>query len=230
MAVYTVDVYAFFVNSASPRTNIGRIKQDIINANRAWNGCIKFDLKDIHFCKKEQILNAGSISTEKVFRNQQINLLYNNARNTMNNKIGIYVFYLNGKYLDEVNGRRVVGVAGTELIDYKHGKDYKLIGRVLLTEMAGPFTFAHECGHVLFKRYHSTKNTFIHNDPSGPYINPKTKKIDSAHNNDRNNLMFPISPFQNPMITSEQCKIAKLSKITRKRMVYMDEDFDVNFF
>jgi hypothetical protein len=214
LVIHTVDIYAFFVNGANPSTNMSRVKQDVSNANSAWKGCIKFVLKGIFFSKSKLIINASLIPSDKVFKNRQIDSLIKSARNATRHKIGIYVLYLNGDYLAEGRGKRVIGVGGTELVYFKNSNNYKLFGRILLTdEAAGRYTFAHEAGHVLFKRYNVTQNTFIHDDPSGPYINPQTGERYPAHNNDRKNLMFPISPSINPIITLQQCQIAKLSKI-----------------
>ncbi|GAA3316225.1 hypothetical protein GCM10020331_012770 [Ectobacillus funiculus] len=44
------------------------------------------------------------------------------------------------------------------------------------------------------------------------------KKRDPAHNSDQKNLMFPISPSVNPIVTSQQCQIAKQSKIVRNNI------------
>ncbi|MFC3882120.1 ImmA/IrrE family metallo-endopeptidase [Bacillus songklensis] len=216
MATYTVDVYAFFVNGADSRTNIDRVKQDISNANRAWKGCIKFVLKGIYFRKSKLIVNASSIPADKVFKNRQIDPLIKSARNATGNKIGIYVLYLSGDYLAEGRARKVIGVGGTELVSFKNSTDYKLFGRVLLTDKAaGRYTLAHEFGHVLFNHYNVMRKKFIHDDPSGPYINSQIGRRDRAHNNDRKNLMFPISPSVTPIVTSQQCQIAKMSKIVR---------------
>jgi hypothetical protein len=201
LAAYTVDVYACFVNGAHPSTNIRRVKQDINNANSVWKGCIKFVLKGIYVSKSKRIVNARSIPADKVFKNRQIDSLMKSARNATGNKIGIYVLYLRGDYLAEGRVRRVIGGGGTEVVYFKSSTDYELFGRILLTdEAAGRYTFAHECGHVLFNRYNVTQNKFIYDDPSGPYIHSKIGRRDPAHNHDRKNLMFPISPSINPIV------------------------------
>lgn len=227
MATQTVDVYAFFVNGANPSTNISRVKQDIKNANGAWKGCIHFVLKGIYFSKRNLVVNANTIPSDKVFKNEQINSLIQNARNATGNKIGIYVVYLCGEYLAEGKGKNVIGVGGTEVVYFKNKTDYELFGRILLTDKAeGRYTLAHEIGHVLFKRYSVAWERFVHADPSGPYFNLNTRKRDFAHNNDRKNLMFPISPSFLPHITLEQCLIAKQSKIVRKRNLKSEEKND----
>lgn len=217
MATHTVDVYAVFVNGANPNTNISRIEQDISNANSTWKGCIRFVLKGIYF-NDNKIVNASSIPSNGVFKNRQMDSLIKYARDVTGNKIGIYVFYLNGDYLAEGKGRKVVGVSGTEVMYFESSTNYELFGHILLTDRAGRYTFAHECGHVLFKRYSVTRNMFVHDDPSGPYINFQTGRRDPAHNSDRKNLMFPISPFVNPIVTSQQCQVAKKSKIVRNNI------------
>lgn len=218
MATHTVDVYAFFVNGANPSTNISRIEQDISNANSTWKGCIKFVLEGIYI-KDNKIVNASSIPSGGVFKNRQMDSLIKSARKLTGNKIGIYVFYLNGDYLAEGKGGKVVGASGTEVTYFESSANYELFGHILLTDKAaGRYTFAHECGHVLFKRYSVTRNKFVHDDPSGPYINFQTGRRDPAHNNDPKNLMFPISPSVNPIVTSQQCQIAKESKIVKNNI------------
>jgi hypothetical protein len=227
LSTYTVDVYAFFVNGAFPNINIHRIKQDITNANNAWKGCVKFVIKGLYF-SKSKIVNAGSIPADKVFRNRQIESLIESVRNATGNKVGIYVLYLSGDYLAEGRGKKVIGVGGTELVHFKKSTDYELFGHVLLTDKAdGRYTLAHEFGHVLFNRYDVTQHRFIHDDPSGPYFNSQIGKTDFAHNNNRKNLMFPISPSVNPMVTSQQCQLAKSSKIVRIQNHNIDEDYDL---
>lgn len=214
--VHTVDVYAFFVNGAHPSINISRVKQDIRRANEAWRGCIKFVLKDIYLSKKNLIIHAHSISSKQVFKNTQIDSLIKSARKAADHKTGIYVFYVSGDYLAEGRGKRVVGVGGTELVYFKSSTDYEMFGRILLTDgAAGRYTLAHEFGHILFKRYDTAQSTFIHDDPSGPYIHSHTRRRDAAHNSDRKNLMFPISPSVYPIITALQCQTARRSKIAK---------------
>ncbi|HWO95998.1 MAG TPA: hypothetical protein VNM45_06645 [Bacillus sp. (in: firmicutes)] len=216
MAGYIVDVYAFFVNGAHPRINIRRVKQDISRANEAWRGCVKFTLQDIYFSKANLIINANSIPSEKVFKHKQIDSLVKAARKAAGRRTGIYVFYVGGDYLAEGRGKRVVGVGGTELVSFKSSTDYELFGRILLTDgAAGRYTLAHEFGHILFKRYNTAQRTFTHDDPSGPYVHAQTRRRDAAHNNDRKNLMFPISPSINPIITPQQCQTARRSKIAK---------------
>ncbi|WP_129731758.1 hypothetical protein [Ectobacillus funiculus] len=218
MATHTVDVYAFFFNGANSSTNISRIEQDISKANSTWKGCTKFVLEGAYF-NEDKIVNAGSIPSDGVFKNRQMDSLIKFARNVTGNKIGIYVFYLNGDFLAEGKGRKVVGASTTEVGYFESSTNYELFGHIVLTDKAaGRYTFAHECGHVLFKRYSETRNMFIHDDPSGPYINFQTGKRDPAHNSDQKNLMFPISPSVNPIVTSQQCQIAKQSKIVRNNI------------
>lgn len=216
MAAYTVDVYAYFVNGAHPNINISRVKQDISRANEAWRGCINFVLKDIYFSKTNLIVHAHSIPSKQVFKNEKIDALIKAARKAAGHKTAIYVLYISGDYLAEGKGKRVVGVGGTELVYFNSDTDYELYGRILLTDgAAGRYTLAHEFGHILFKRYNAVQNAFTHDDPSGPYIHSPTRKRDAAHNNDRNNLMFPISPSVHPIITSRQCQTARNSKIAK---------------
>jgi hypothetical protein len=229
LAIYTVDIYVFFVNDANPGANIKRLKQDLFNANSAWKGCIQFTVKGIFFSKRKRIVNADSIPANNVFKNKQIDYLIRSARYSTSYKIGIYIFYLNGDYFAEGRGKNVVGVSGTEMVDFKSSKDYEFFGRILLTDMAaGRYTLAHELGHILFKRYDEGDNTFIHSDPSGPYIDSQTKRIDPAHNNSRKNLMFPISPPVNPVITFDQCQVAKRCKIAKVRIENFVEVFKSN--
>ncbi|OLS36761.1 ImmA/IrrE family metallo-endopeptidase [Bacillus sp. MRMR6] len=219
MTIYTVDVYVFFANNVNPGENMKRIKRDLYMANSAWNGCIQFTLKGIFFSKRNRIINADSIPATNVFKSKLIDDLIRAARYSNDYKTGIYIFYLNGDYFAEGRGKKVVGVSGTEMVDIKSSTDYEFFGRLLLTDMAtGRYTLAHELGHILFKRYEARENTFIHSDPSGPYINPRSKRVDPAHNNNRKNLMFPISPSDNPVISLKQCQVAKQCKIVKIRM------------
>ncbi|WP_182007576.1 hypothetical protein, partial [Priestia aryabhattai] len=135
MSIYTVDVYAFFVNGAFPDINIHRVEQDMTNANNAWKGCVKFVIKGL-YSSRNKIVNAGSIPAYKVFRNRQIESLIESVRNATGNKVGIYVLYLSGDYLAEGRGKRVIGVGGTELVHFKKSMDYELFGQVLLTDKA----------------------------------------------------------------------------------------------
>ncbi|MGG1677741.1 hypothetical protein ACIFOT_18555 [Neobacillus sp. NRS-1170] len=216
MATYTVDVYAIFVNGADPKSNFSRVKQDIYKANHAWEGCIKFLLKGVYFSKG--IVNAGTIPADKVFKNSSIHSLIQSARNANEHKIGIYVFYLKGDFLAEGRGKNVIGVSGTEIVNFKSSTQYEFFGQILLTDMAANRnTLAHEFGHILFKRFDKIQNRFINDDPSGPYIYHQMGRIDPAHNNNRKNLMFPISPSVNPMVTLQQCQLAKMSKIVNIR-------------
>lgn len=209
MANNTVDVFVFFVNGATPNTNIRRIIQDMKKTNSEWEECIIFVLKGIYFSKSNLIVKANSISAKEVFKNRKIESLFKRARKTTGQQSGIYVFYIAGNYLDEGSGRKIVGAGGTH---------YELFGRVLLTDKAdGRFTMAHEFGHVLLKRYDNKRKRFIHDDPTGPYIHYKKRIKDRAHSNDPNNLMFPISPVANPEISTMQCKIAKQSKIVKSQ-------------
>ncbi|MDQ0247495.1 hypothetical protein J2S09_005144 [Bacillus fengqiuensis] len=234
MAAHTVDVYAFFVNGAHPSINISRVKQDISRANEAWRGCIKFVLKDIYFSKTNLIVHAHSIPSKQVFKNEQINSIFKAARKAAGHKTAIYVLYVSGDSLAKGRGKRVVGVGGTELVHFNSGTDYELFGRILLTDGAvGRYTMAHEFGHILFKRYNAAQNAFTHDDPSGPYIHSQTRRRDAAHNNDRNNLMFPISPSVNPIITAQQCQTVRRSKIAKVQNDKIVKEFkwrNVHFF
>lgn len=216
MSNCTVDLFVFFMNDATPEDNIKRLEQDIFRANSSWNGCVQFILKGVFHSKRKRILNAAFIPANNVFKNRQIDSLIRSARQYVGYRTGIYIFYLNGDYFAEGRGKKVVGVSGTELVSFKNNRDYTLYGRILLTDMAaGRYTLAHELGHILFKRYDSGKDKFIHSDPSGPYIHSTTKRMDSAHNNSPNNLMFPITPTNNPTITIKQCKVAQQSKMLK---------------
>lgn len=216
MTAYTVNVYVFFVNGADPNKNIRRAKEDIKKTNSAWEGCVKFILRNIYFSKSNLILDASLIPAKQVFKNTQVDTLVKAARKATGYKVGIYVLYLRGDYLAEGRGKRVVGVGGTEVISFNSGTDYKLFGRILLTDKAeGRYTMAHEFGHVLFNRYNVTEERFTHDDPSGPFIQPQTDRIDRAHNNDRENLMYPISPVANPIVSAKQCQLAKQSKLVK---------------
>ncbi|NRD79123.1 hypothetical protein HPT25_17330 [Bacillus sp. BRMEA1] len=216
MPVHTVDLYVFFANDENPDANIRRFEQDLDMANRDWKGCIQFIVKGIYSSKRKRIVDAASIPATNVFKNRQIDHLIRAARYSIGYQTGIYIFYLNGDYFAEGRGKNVVGVSGTEMVDFKSSKDYEFFGRILLTNMAaGRHTLAHELGHILFKRYDARENRFIHSDPSGPYIHSETKKMDPAHNNNRKNLMFKISPSVNPVLTFEQCQVAKQCKIVQ---------------
>lgn len=216
LAIYTVDLYVFFVNDAKSDTNIKRLKEDLDKANSAWKGCIEFTVKGVFFSKKNLIVNADAIPANNVFKNRHIDHLIRAARYSNGYKTGIYIFYLNGGYFAEGRGKKVVGISGTEMVNFKSSKDYEFFGRILLTEFAdGRYTLAHELGHILFKRYDSGEKMFIHSDPAGPYINSQMKRIDPAHNNSRKNLMFPITPPVNPVITFKQCQVAKQCKLVK---------------
>lgn len=229
MAIHTVDVFAFFVNGANRNANITRVKQDIVKANLVWKGCIRFILKSIYFSQNHLVVDASSIPADNVFKNNQIDSLVKHARKVTGKQVGIYVFYIGGNYLAEGRGKRVVGVGGTEIVHFHNPSNYELFGRVLLTDMAsGRHTLAHEFGHILLKRYSRTENRFIHDDPSGPYIHTKKNIVDPAHNQNPQNLMFPISPDVNPFVTSDQCKIAKQSKIAKIQNIRSDHDSNAN--
>ncbi|MFY4776588.1 ImmA/IrrE family metallo-endopeptidase [Metabacillus sp. RGM 3146] len=179
-------------------------------------GCVTFDLKGIFTSEKRRI-DARSISSDYVFINPTIDVLFQTAKKMAGHKTGIYVLYLSGDYLAPGKGKKVVGVGGTELVSFQSAADYELSGRILLTEKAaGRYTLAHELGHVLFSRYEPGRAALTHDDPSGPYIH-STGKRSPAHNNDQNNLMYPVSPSAHPRITRKQCQTARQSKITRRQ-------------
>jgi hypothetical protein len=70
------------------------------------------------------------------------------------------------------------------------------------------YAFAHEVLHSLLARQIGT--TVVATDPSGPYVYPNGT-VDTAHNNDPNNLLYPIVPLH-PLITQQQC--AELNRST----------------
>ncbi|MCD7034260.1 hypothetical protein LRR81_08440 [Metabacillus sp. GX 13764] len=215
MAAYTVDVYAFFVNGADHGSNTLRVKQDIQKANEVWNDCVTFQLKGVTTSKRR--VNAGSISSDYVLIHPTIEALFQEAQTLEGHKTGIYVLYLSGEYLAPGRGKKVVGVGGTELVSFQNEDDYELTGRILLTEKAaGRYTLAHELGHVLFTRYDAKRAALIQDDPSGPYIYPSGRQ-NPGHNNDKRNLMYPVSPSERPRITGRQCHTARNSKLTRRQ-------------
>jgi hypothetical protein len=216
LPIYTVDLYVFFLNGTSTEKNMKRLEDDLYKANSCWRGCVQFNLKGVFHSKRRRVVNADSIPSNNVFKHRQIDSFIKAARSTVGHKTGIYIFYLNGDYFAEGRGKSVVAISGTELVHFHSDQDYELFGRILLTDMATRrYTLAHELGHVLFKRYNTRENRFIHSDPSGPYKSSILRRIDHAHNSSRKNLMFPISPTENPTITFEQCQVAKQGKLVK---------------
>ena len=128
----------------------------------------------------------------------------------------IYIVYLSGYNFSD----GPIGTGGIDIVDFRSGTDYTIYGQVAMTDGAyNLYTFAHEAGHVLFNQYDPATNSFEAIDPSGPYIDPQTGKEDPYHNNDSNNIMWPIAASINgptPIITPQQCEKARLSRIVEQ--------------
>ena len=114
--------------------------------------------------------------------------------------------YLSG---DRLADGFAVGNGGPRFTFFNNTSSYGLVGHIVLTDIAGtPFAryvLAHESGHVLFGRFLTNSPlSFTISDPSNP---------GSGHNNNSQNLMFPIVPANNPFINATQCIVARRSKV-----------------
>ena len=112
--------------------------------------------------------------------------------------------YLSGTRLsDNVS----TGNGGPVITFFNSTTNCRYDGHVVLTDDAiDSYLFAHEAAHVLFGRIlnNNAPESFSTNDPSNP---------GHPHNNNPQNIMFPIIPASNPFINSAQCIVASESKV-----------------
>lgn len=221
MPTFTVNVYGIFTPGSASGSNVtqrrARLKADVDAANRTWRlggtSCINFIQAGTFTTTR--VINASSLTTQQAMqKGGPVESLIQIIRtNFTNNSIGIYIVYTSGDYFLGGSGR-TIGSGGAGITDYRNSTDFKMFGRVALSNQAlGTYALAHEAGHVLLTSYVANQNTFLSIDPSGPYINPQTQSRDIAHNNNPNNIMYPIVPPNNPIITSLQCQKARQSKV-----------------
>lgn len=128
--------------------------------------------------------------------------LIEQARAALNNATAIYVVYISGPTL--FGG--AIGNGGPSVTFLNSTDVYSIYGRVVMPDDSyETYTLAHEFGHVLFGRFLDDNfDNFTIDDPTNP---------GSGHSNDPQNLMYFVSPARNPVITSEQCMVARQSRI-----------------
>ncbi|MGG1910872.1 hypothetical protein ABFY54_01970 [Priestia megaterium] len=217
MATYTVNVYGIFTPGSASGSNAtqrrARLMADVAAANRTWTiggvSCINFVAAGTF--TTGQVIDASNFTFNEAFNGPITAVIDRIRTNFTDNRTGIYVVYTSGGYFRGGTGR-TIGVGGVAIRDARSDTDYKIFGRVGLTNNAlNTYAFAHEAGHNLFATYVNSRLTST--DPSGPYINPQTGIRDPNHNNDRNNIMYPTVPNTNPIITNAQCQKARSSKL-----------------
>jgi hypothetical protein len=204
-----VNVYVYFVGRAYRTVDFERVRRDFARANEIWNRCMIYI----------RIANGNGVPI--VNKMTYPNFLVNNLcaenlghqhrtgpadrirdaliENFTPNK-SIALFYIPGKVFYRsgiacaVTGNEVSGSSFKSSIFMAADSDY-------------PYILAHELGHALFFRPRKGSGT----NPGPAYVIPGTRKLDSAHDNRSENLMYPTVPNDNPIITKEQCNKARQS-------------------
>lgn len=203
---FTVRVFGIFtkgaLSSGDATQRRARVLDDIARANQAWGAGFPGGIRcEINF-ELARIYNATNtvIDGNKVVdaSNQGVTDLITKVRRSENDTSAIYVVYASGPTLA---GGVSVGSAGPFP---KFNDPTKFIGQAVMTDRsANTFAFAHEAGHVLFGRLDPIANAITRIDPS----------TGQEHNNQMDNLMFPIVPNQAPLINTEQCIKARQSNV-----------------
>jgi hypothetical protein len=194
-------------SSETPELRTARVQSDIRRANEVWSSgfapgvsCgINFVLLR-EFYRPEITIDAGTVTTGVA--DPRIDNLINETRAQLNNATAIYVVYLSGATFSGGS----VGNAGPRFENFFNVNNFTIIGRAALSDGAfESYLLAHEVGHVLFGRFlNDDINSFTVNDPSNP---------GDAHNNNSQNIMFPIVPAMNPFLNSQQCATASQSRV-----------------
>lgn len=202
---FTVRVFGIFTNGAVGSENVqsrrARTLDDINRANQVWGSGFPGGARcEINFVLAgtynfpDTTINGSTVGSVD---DPQVENLIRQVRQDENDASAIYVVYVSGETLS--NGVST-GNAGPAT---KFNDLTKLVGRAVITDRAAnSFIFAHEAGHVLFGRFTSTGALTLDDPSSG-----------KPHNDDENNIMFPIVPNENPLINTEQCTTARQSSV-----------------
>lgn len=210
---FTVRVVGIFTrnsrSSATADQRRARVLADVAAANAAWFSGFSPGVRcEISFVATA-IYNSSTIinaSTVAGVADPRVDRLIQQVRTLRNQQAAIYVVYLSG---DRLADGFAVGNGGPRFTFFNSTASYGLVGHVVLTDIAGTtfarYVLAHEAGHVLFGRFLTNSPlSFTINDPSNP---------GSSHNNNSQNLMFPVVPANNPFINAAQCIVARRSKV-----------------
>lgn len=204
-----IHVYVYFVGRAYQTVDFERVKRDFSRANEIWNQCMVF----IKMANGNgvPIINHMTYPHYRVNDICAENLGHQNRTGpadkirdaiinefTPNQSIALY--YIPGKAF--YGSKTVCAVTGNEA----NGSSYKS-SIFIAADSEYPYILAHELGHVLFFRPNNSSKT----NPGPAYVIPGTKHVDAAHDNRSNNLMYPIVPNVNPIISDSQCNKARHS-------------------
>ncbi|MCQ6559379.1 hypothetical protein [Paenibacillus mendelii] len=208
---FTVPVVGIFTNgavsSATRAQRTARFNDDIARANQAWgSGFFPGVACGLNFVFLRRFYQSNltiDASTVDRFDDPQISNLVNAARRATNNATAIYVVYVSGNnFADGADGE-----GGALFKNFRSTTDYELYGQVALAGGAlNSYIFAHEAGHGLFGRFVTFNDTisFTTDDPSNP---------GDIHSDNPQNLMNSFVPARNPIINSDQCSVARQSKL-----------------
>ncbi|MBT2655222.1 hypothetical protein J7E81_08195 [Bacillus sp. ISL-18] len=186
---------------------LARVQADIRRSNEVWNtgiapgvACgINFVSSRV-FYRPDYTIPASTVADNS---DPRVVSLLNDIKTQTNNATAIYVVYLSEQTLSS----GAIGNAGPVFSFFNSTTDFGLVGHAVISDGAfDSYALAHESGHVLFGRFlnNNDPNSFTINDPSNP---------GSGHNNDPQNVMFPIIPASNPFINGTQCSVARQSRV-----------------
>ncbi|MHC0038532.1 hypothetical protein [Pseudoneobacillus sp. C159] len=185
------------------------------NAQRIWKG-ISFE--HIGWMRLKTSIKSTNIGQESLYKNVKLKALYDQ----------VIEYFLIRKVRPDViiiylPGVGFKGITGGLALAYDTKKPPYLI---VVSESAGdyPWVVAHEIGHVLYysNRYHDKKdpNPYLLVNARGEPIRDKqgNLKYDHAHNNNKNNIMYPRASKSTipPKVTSAQLKKASQSYLLKR--------------
>jgi hypothetical protein len=204
-----VNVYLYFVGRAYSSVDFKRVRRDFVRANEIWNRCMVF----IRIANGSGVPIINGMTSPYYLINDICaeNLGHQDRRGpadkkrdalindfTPNQSIALY--YIPGKAFYGSN--TACAVTGNEA----NGSSFKT-SIFMAADSDYPYILAHELGHALFFRPSNCSRT----NPGPAYVIPGTRKVDPAHDNRSDNLMYPSVPNKNPIITNDQCNKARKS-------------------
>ncbi|EJQ78324.1 Uncharacterized protein BC141101_05862 [Bacillus toyonensis] len=112
----------------------------------------------------------------------------------------VIILYSSGRYF--ANGI-------TKAVSYDMNREYPYFIHMSDGSLELDYIMAHEIGHIF-----NFTNRFDNKNEANPYEDPETSEIDYTHNNDPDNIMYPIVG-PNPTVTADQKAKALESRIIK---------------
>lgn len=219
MFILADKVFMHIVQDRTSSATREKIENHIDKASEIWD--IRFEVRYgsfPHFSNTEKTdpeVPVGPSDTNDpaypggCYIDRQPNLLcsnrviYNTVRGSRNRDFpdaDIIILYSSGRYFaDEI----------TQAVSYDMNREYPYFIHMSDGSFESDYIMAHEIGHIF-----NYTNRFDNKNEANPYENPENGRIDYAHNNAPDNIMYPIIG-PNPTVTEEQRAKALESRIIK---------------